>query len=72
MTKDQFTVDKNEIKQNIYDAVNGAWIKQATIPGDHSSVGGFMDLVDDIDKTLMHDSAALADGSLPAKTPELK
>lgn len=72
MTKDKFTVDKNEIKQNIYDAVNGTWIKQATIPGDHSSVGGFMDLVDGIDKTLMYDSAALADGSLTAKTPELK
>ncbi|WP_429971480.1 M13 family metallopeptidase [Fructilactobacillus sp. Tb1] len=72
MTQDKFPVNHNEIKQDLYDAVNGAWIKQATIPGDHSSVGGFMDLVDDIDKTLMADSAALADGDLPANTPELK
>ncbi|USS89226.1 M13 family metallopeptidase [Fructilactobacillus cliffordii] len=72
MAQADFPVNQAEIKDDLYAAVNGAWVKQATIPGDHSSVGGFMDLVDGIEKTLMHDSAALADGTLPANTPELQ
>ncbi|ANZ57822.1 peptidase M13 [Fructilactobacillus lindneri] len=72
MTNKQFPINTDEIKDNIYDAVNGAWTKQATIPADHSSVGGFMDLVDDIEKTLMKDSEELKNGTLEANTPELK
>ncbi|USS85738.1 M13 family peptidase [Fructilactobacillus myrtifloralis] len=71
MAQADFPVNQAEIKTNLYDAVNGAWVKQATIPADHSSVGGFMDLVDDIDKTLMHDSDAFAQGELDVPTPEM-
>lgn len=43
------------IKDDLYQAVNGEWLKTATIPADHASAGGFMDLNDNIDKELMGD-----------------
>ncbi|WP_413628221.1 M13-type metalloendopeptidase [Fructilactobacillus vespulae] len=67
MPKDEFPINQAQIKDDIYAAVNGEWIEHATIPADHSTVGGFMDLVDDIDKTLMHDSDELVAGNIPAK-----
>ncbi|KRK57200.1 endothelin-converting enzyme 1 [Fructilactobacillus fructivorans] len=72
MTKKAFPINKPELKDDFYDAINGSWIKQATIPSDHSSTGGFMDLVDDIDKTLMKDSAELQSDKLAAASPELE
>lgn len=46
-------------KEDFYEAVNGEWIKQAVIPSDKPATGGFNDLVDDIEKTLMKDFSAL-------------
>ena len=43
------------MQDDFYDAVNGEWLKTAKIPADHASTGGFMDLVDDVDKKLMGD-----------------
>lgn len=43
------------LKDNLYQAVNGEWLKTAKIPADHASTGGFMDLNDNIDKQLMAD-----------------
>lgn len=54
MSKD--TVNDNLIKDDLYEAVNGDWQKNAVIPDDHSSTGGFMDLVDGIEETLIKDS----------------
>lgn len=62
MRKDN--IDESLIKDDLYQAVNGEWIKNATIPGDHSSTGGFMDLVDNIDKTLMSDFDDLLKGTM--------
>lgn len=65
-----FPVDDSQLNQDLYAAVNGKWEEQATIPGDHSSTGGFMDLVDGIEKTLMHDFADLLDGTSNPTTPK--
>ncbi|UQS84452.1 M13 family peptidase [Apilactobacillus apisilvae] len=61
----------SEIKDNFYKAVNGEWIKNATIPNDHSSTGGFMDLVDNIDKTLMNDFDALKSGKMKPQNDDM-
>lgn len=59
------------LKQDLYEAVNGKWAETATIPGDHASTGGFMDLVDGIEKTLMSDFADLLAGKLKPANPEM-
>ncbi|KRN28942.1 endopeptidase PepO [Lactobacillus selangorensis] len=48
-------------QENLYDAVNGQWEQKAVIPADHSTIGGFTDLSDQIEKTLMDDFAAMLD-----------
>lgn len=55
-------INKELIKDDLYEAVNGEWIKEAQIPDDKPATGGFNDLVDDIDKQMMADFAAYADG----------
>ncbi|AVK63988.1 peptidase M13 [Lactobacillus sp. CBA3606] len=65
------TISPAAVKQDLYDAVNGDWLKTAEIPADHASTGGFMDLVDAIEKTLMHDFDAMAAGDLATNDPQL-
>lgn len=48
-------INQQELKNDLYEAVNGEWIKQAKIPEDKPATGGFNDLSDDIDKALMAD-----------------
>ena len=55
-------VNNELIKDNLYEAVNGEWLKTAKIPDDKPATGGFNDLVDDIDKQLMDDFDAYAEG----------
>jgi len=69
-TKD-FPVNDQQLTQDLYDAVNGAWADQATIPGDHASTGGFMDLVDNIEKTLMTDFSDLLAGKMTPANDEM-
>ena len=66
-----FPVDDSLLTQDFYDAVNGKWAAQATIPGDHASTGGFMDLADNIEHTLMHDFGDLLAGKLTPANPEM-
>ncbi len=54
------SVDTSLIKDDLYAAVNGNWLKTAKIPADHATTGGFTDLNDNIDKTLMSDFDKLA------------
>ena len=56
------SVDKKMIKDDLYEAVNGDWIKNAKIPDDKPATGGFNDLVDKIDKQMMDDFDAYAEG----------
>lgn len=58
-------MDKSLLKQDLYDAVNGEWLKTAVIPADKPATGGFQDLVDEIDDLLMADTdKMLADSAL--------
>lgn len=52
-------VKTDMIKQDLYEAVNGEWIAQAKIPDDKPATGGFNDLADEIEKTLMADFKAM-------------
>lgn len=54
-------INEQMIKDDLYEAVNGDWIKQAKIPDDKPATGGFNDLVDAIDKQMMDDFDAYAD-----------
>lgn len=49
-------------QDDLYEAVNGEWEKNATIPADKSTTGGFSDLADDVEEKLMADFAAVAAG----------
>lgn len=64
------TIDETKIKTDLYDAVNGDWLKTAVIPADHSTTGGFTDLADNIEKTLMSDFDDLRSGKLQPTNPE--
>lgn len=44
-----------DYKDNLYLAVNGAWQENAKIPADKSRTGGFMDLDEGVEKSLMKD-----------------
>ncbi|MFC6259350.1 M13 family metallopeptidase [Levilactobacillus fujinensis] len=68
---DRFPVDESQVTQDFYEAVNGKWAEQATIPGDHATTGGFRDLADNIEKTLMHDFGDLLAGKLEPANPEM-
>lgn len=48
-------INTEKIHDDLYEAVNGEWLKTAKIPDDKPATGGFNDLVDDIDKLLMND-----------------
>jgi len=65
------TISQAAVKNDLYDAVNGDWLKTAEIPDDHASTGGFMDLVDAIEKTLMHDFDAMAAGDVAPTDPQV-
>ena len=55
-------VNNELIKDDLYEAVNGEWLKTAKIPDDKPATVGFNDLVDEIDKQLMDDFDAYAEG----------
>ncbi|EEW54350.1 M13 family metallopeptidase [Limosilactobacillus antri] len=62
-------INKELIKDDLYEAVNGAWIKDAKIPDDKPATGGFNDLVDEIDKQMMADFEAYANGEKTSADP---
>ncbi|MBS9336888.1 M13-type metalloendopeptidase [Fructobacillus parabroussonetiae] len=58
---------KTDYRDDFYQAVNGAWIEQATIPADRPVTGGFYDLVEGIEKEERRVLAAIEAGEM--KTP---
>ncbi|QWC00145.1 M13 family peptidase [Mycoplasmatota bacterium] len=46
-------MEKEQIRENFYEAVNGEWLKSAKIPGDQPAVSAFLELHLGIEKTLM-------------------
>ena len=63
---------KNElvrIQDDLYQHVNGEWIKNAVIPADKPMTGGFSSLAEDVEKLLMNDCAKLASGKETSDIP---
>ena len=54
-------VERDLIKTDLFQAVNGAWLETAVIPDDKPTTGGFSDLVDKVEADLMKDLADLID-----------
>ena len=63
---------KVRIQDDLYEAVNGEWLKTAVIPDDRPMVGGFSDLDQDVEKIMMADFAAFAEGKKSSEIPEMK
>lgn len=57
------TINTDLLKDDLYQAVNGEWLKTAKIPADKPTTGGFADLADNIEETLMSDFDKFLDGS---------
>ena len=47
------TIDRQLVKEDLYQAVNGDWLKIAVIPNDKSRTGGFSVLADELEETMM-------------------
>lgn len=58
-------INQSLVKDDLYLAVNGTWLKTAKIPADKPLTGGFADLADNIEKTLMHDFKELSSADTP-------
>ncbi len=54
--------DKARVQDDLYEYVNGSWLKHAKIPGDKVRIGGFSKLSDDVEKTLMKELEAFSNG----------
>ena len=63
---------KIRIQDDLYQAVNGDWLKTAVIPEDRPTTGGFADLDQDVEKIMMADFKAFAEGSKTSDIPEMK
>jgi putative endopeptidase len=46
-------MNKEQIKKNFYEAVNGEWLEKAVIPGDQPAISAFLELHLGIEKTLI-------------------
>lgn len=57
-------------KDDLFQAVNGEWLKEAIIPNDQPTTGGFMDLVVNVEQTLMADLDEMLAGNIPLETAE--
>ena len=60
------------IQDDLYEAVNGEWLKTAVIPEDRPTTGGFSDLDQDVEKIMMADFKALAAGEKHSDIPEMR
>lgn len=60
------------IQDDLYEAVNGEWLKTAVIPEDRPTTGGFSDLDQDVEKIMMADFKAFAEGTKSTDIPEMR
>ncbi len=60
------------IQDDLYNAVNGEWLKTAVIPDDRPSTGGFAILDENVEKIMMDDFKAFAEGTKTSDIPEMK
>ncbi len=62
--------ERIRIQDDLYEAVNGEWLKTAVIPEDRPIAGGFAELEQDVEKTMMADFKAFAEGTKTTDIPE--
>ncbi|MCR5823025.1 MAG: M13 family peptidase [Lachnospiraceae bacterium] len=60
------------IQDDLYEAVNGEWLKTAVIPDDRPTTGGFATLAQDVEKVMMADFKAFAAGEKTTDIPEMR
>ena len=60
------------IQDDLYEAVNGDWLRTAVIPDDRPSAGGFVALDQGVEKTMMADFRDFAEGRKTSDIPEMK
>ena len=60
------------IQDDLYEAVNGEWLKNAVIPDDKPYTGGFATLDEEVEKLMMADFRAFAEGKKTSDIPEMK
>ncbi|CAH1855978.1 M13-type metalloendopeptidase [Convivina praedatoris] len=53
------------LQNDFYEAINGDWIDQATIPADKPATGGFYDLIEDIEQLERQELADFESGKKP-------
>lgn len=58
------SINEQEIRNDLYEAVNGEWTKTAQIPADKPTTGGFSDLDEGIEKLLMNDLDRLSQSTV--------
>ncbi len=65
-------IQKDWIQEDLYEAVNGEWEEQATIPSDKPSTGGFVTVHEEVEEILKADVEAMAQGEQEVHSPELE
>lgn len=63
---------KVRIQDDLYEVVNGEWLKTAVIPDDRPTTGGFATLVENVEKIMMGDFKAFAEGKKTTDIPEMR
>ena len=63
---------KVRIQDDLYQAVNGEWLKTAVIPDDRPTTGGFSILDQEVEQLMMEDFKAFAAGEKTSDIPEMK
>ena len=65
-------MEKVRIQDNLYEAVNGEWLKKAIIPDDRPTTGGFAVLDEEVEKILMKDFENFKNGTLKTDIKEME
>ena len=63
--------EKVRIQDDLYEAVNGEWLKTAVIPDDKATTGGFSTLAENVEKIMMEDFKAFAEGKKETDIKEM-
>ncbi len=66
------TEKKVRIQDDLYEVVNGEWLKTAVIPDDRPTTGGFATLVENVEKIMMGDFKDFAEGKKTSDIPEMR
>ena len=59
------------IQDDLFHAVNGEWLETAVIPDDRPTAGGFAELDENVQKLMMSEFEAFANGEKTTDIPEM-